>query len=93
MFPGNGTTWKGVGQDDPPAAGAPASVHRTRLSRFASALGRDCASVEVLWVKFQPVQDPCTLLAIQGAAQWAVGAATAEQTKAAIRGGSVDDIS
>ena len=53
----------------------------------AEALGRDCPSVEVLWVKWGGVRDPCTLKALENVVKYATAAATAEQTEAAIRDG------
>ena len=54
---------------------------------FAEALGRDCPSVEVLWVKLGGVRDPCTLKALEQAVRYAVAAFTVEQSEAAIRDG------
>ena len=53
----------------------------------ALALGRNCPSVETLWIEGKQVTDPCTLIALQNAVQYAMGAATVDQTEAAIRDG------
>ena len=53
----------------------------------ALALGRNCPSVETLWYRNGRVTDPCTLIALQNAVQYAMGAATVDQTEAAIRDG------
>ena len=53
----------------------------------AEALGRGCASVEVLWGKGEPVRDTCTLMALQNAVEYAVAAGTNSHVEAAIRDG------
>ena len=53
----------------------------------AEALGRGCASVEDLWAEDEPVQDECTLMALQNAVQYAVAAGSNDQTESAIRDG------
>ncbi len=54
---------------------------------FAVTLGRNCPSAEVLWARRKSVRDPCTLVALQNAVQFALAAATVEQSEAAIRDG------
>ena len=54
---------------------------------YAQTLGRNCPSVEALWFEGKPVTDPCTLIALQNAVQYAMGAATVDQSEAAIRDG------
>ena len=51
--------------------------------QFAEVLGRSCPSTEELWGTGKMVADPCTLVALQNAVQFAVAAATVEQTEAA----------
>ena len=59
-----------------------------RFPETAQALGRDCPPVEQLWRKNQPVEDPCTLKAVQTALEYAESG-TLEQRMAAVRDGHV----
>ena len=70
----------------PPLAPLPPFIEPD-YPEYALALGRNCPSVETLWFEGKPVTDPCTLIALQNAVQYAMGAATVDQSEAAIRDG------
>ena len=59
-----------------------------RFPETAQALGRDCPPVEELWERNKPVEDPCTLTAIQTALEYVHAGATPLRV-AAIRDGHV----
>ena len=59
-----------------------------RFPGTAQALGRECAPVEEVWSKNQPVEDACTLQAVQTAIEYA-WSGTVEQRMAAVRDGQV----
>ena len=59
-----------------------------RFPGTAQALGRECAPVEEVWRKNQPVDDPCTLQAVRTAIEYAWSGAV-DQRMASVRDGQV----